>query len=632
MRIKDLSINSKISLLTFLISTVAIVIAVMIFYHYDKNMYLDKLKRDLAVLAEVIGRHNDANLEFDGRKQAKNYLQALSKENRIEQAVLLDTVSREPFAYYTRDQEPPEDIPDIAIQKDTSFMKSQSLHVFKPVYSGNTVIGNIYLEANLEEFRERIGRFLFIILLMILAIPIVLLILTSNMQKVITRPIIRLHKSMQKVGEKQDYSVRADAENKDEIGQLAQGFNQMLQRIEKQNQQLQQAKKRAEDSLKAKDQFLANISHEIRTPMNTILGMTNILLDTSINKKQKNYLQNVKISATNLLVIINDILDFSKIQSGKLQLEHTAFELPRKIDEVLEAIRLRIEEKELEIRYEKDEQLPTYVMGDPVRLNQILLNLLTNAVKFTETGYIKLKVKVIGNKQKQQWLHFEVADTGIGIDQDQQKHIFESFRQASSSTSRKYGGTGLGLAISKQLVDLSGGTIHMESTPGEGSRFYFKIPMEVVGPEKIRKKEESTADNLEASYKEYLKSHEPFRILLVEDNSMNQLLARTLLEKHNFKVGIANNGFEALEEIKTNDYDLILMDIHMPDKDGYQTTIEIRRHPDPKINALPIIALTAAATKSEVNKSLKVGMNDFISKPFKYEILLSKILSQTLKN
>lgn len=631
MAFKDLSVKHKISLLTFLISTLAIVIAVLIFYQYDKNMYKKKLQRDVAVLAEVIGRHNDANLQFGGKKQANNYLEALKKETRIKRAILFDTLHTQPFAFYTRNNKAPEQLQEFRATLDTSYFKNHSLHVFMPVYSEGTVIGNIYLQANMEEFRERIKHFLSIIAAMILAIPVALFFLTTEMQKIITRPVMKLHKAMKNAGEEQDYTTRVDPETTDEIGQLTMGFNQMLGQIEEQNKQLRKAKKRAEDSLKAKDQFLANMSHEIRTPMNTILGMTNILLDTEINKKQENYLNNIKISASNLLVIINDILDFSKIQSGKLQLEHTPFDLYKKLDELKDTIELKASEKDIDLRFEKDDNLPRYVMGDPVRLNQILLNLLTNALKFTNVGYISLRVQVQSKEGSRYQLYFEVEDTGIGIKPEMQTNIFGSFQQASNSTSRKYGGTGLGLAISRQLVELSGGSIGLESEPGKGSRFFFQVPFTEVDAEQLESRDEGTLEKLKADYEHYLQSYGPLKILLVEDNSMNQLLAKTLLKKNKFTVGLANNGFEALEEIEKKHYDLVLMDIHMPEKDGYQTTIEIRKNPNTAINSLPIIALTAAATKNEINKSLKVGMDDFISKPFKYEVLLMKILSKTLK-
>lgn len=386
--------------------------------------------------------------------------------------------------------------------------------------------------------------------------------------------------------------------------------------------ELQQKNEELIRTQKYKEQFLANMSHEIRTPMNAVVGVTNLLLSTDVDSKQLKYLETIKHASENLLVIINDILDFSKIEAGKLEIEEADFNLRKVIDGMKNTIHHRVEEKSLELLVEIDEEIPEYLVGDQVRLNQILLNLAGNAVKFTSKGKISVKCQLLERDGTNVRLKFSVTDTGIGIPKEKQGLLFQSFSQADSDTTRIYGGTGLGLAISRQLVELQGGTIAVESEPGKGSTFYFDLRYP-VGKAELKKK--SKAGGLDADLQN-------LKILLAEDDDFNQMVARDTLELliKGVTVDIAANGKVALEKAGKDRYDLILMDVNMPVMDGYEATRQIRKLPPPACD-VKIMAMTASVTQNESDKSINSGMNDFISKPFRPEDLFAKIAGLMMK-
>jgi len=384
-------------------------------------------------------------------------------------------------------------------------------------------------------------------------------------------------------------------------------------------EELYKAKQLLEDSLKVKEQFLANMSHEIRTPMNSIIGFTNILLKTELNEENKKYLGAIHTSGQNLLVIINDILDFSKLGSGKINFESIRFKLGKLINMLAELMRLKANEKNIRLTIEIDENIPENIIGDPTRLNQILMNLVGNAIKFTNSGEVKIIVSLLKRTENNLELNFKVKDTGIGIPQESIDRIFESFTQAANDTSRKYGGTGLGLSITKQLIELQGGKISVKSKLNEGSVFEFALKFKpaiqhdkakLVAPESLNGK--FPLDGV--------------KVLLVEDNSFNQLLATKILENWHCAVDIADTGIIAIEKAEKNNFDVILMDIQLPGMDGYETTNFIRNKiAAPKCD-VPIIAMTAHAFANEVEKCLKSKMNDYISKPFDENMLYDKML------
>ncbi|MCC6460728.1 MAG: response regulator [Saprospiraceae bacterium] len=367
---------------------------------------------------------------------------------------------------------------------------------------------------------------------------------------------------------------------------------------------------RAEQSERAEQQFLANMSHEIRTPMNAVMGLTKLLLQKNPREDQLRYLNNIRQSSDALLVILNDILDISKIQAGRLELEFTDLLLSEILDNVRTTLQYRAEEKGLHLNIEADPGIPPVLVGDPVRLQQILINLAGNAVKFTEKGQVILRVQLQGTSGSRCRLYFEVEDTGIGMTPEQLTVVFDSFRQASGDTTRKYGGTGLGLSISKQLVERFGGRLDVHSTPGQGSSFFFTIELETGGQRR--------AATTNALSPEALEALRGLRILLAEDNELNRVVAVETLQLliPDVQVRCAENGQEALDLYRSETFDVVLMDVTMPILDGLDATRAIRALPPPQ-NAVPIIAFTASVTQKEVKNCLASGMNSWVPKPFK---------------
>jgi PAS domain S-box-containing protein len=368
----------------------------------------------------------------------------------------------------------------------------------------------------------------------------------------------------------------------------------------------------AEDAVKAKQQFLSNMSHEIRTPMNAIIGFTKVLLKTDLSVKQQEYLMAIKTSGDALIVLINDILDLAKVDAGKMDFEKTPFKLAMSLSAMLHLFEPKIQEKNLLLVKEYDKGIPEVLIGDPVRLHQIILNLVSNAVKFTSKGEIVVSAQVLKESEADVTIEFAVCDTGIGIEEGKLKNIFENFQQATSGTSRLFGGTGLGLAIAKQLVEAQGGTIRVKSRPNEGTTFSFTLTF--------------LKTNAKAEIETPLSGLDPeiinAKILVVEDIALNQLLMRTLLEDFGFECDIVPNGKIAIEKLQAEFYDIILMDLQMPEMNGFEATEFIRN----KMNSrIPIIALTADVTTSDMARCKAVGMDDYISKPVDERILYSKI-------
>ena len=398
---------------------------------------------------------------------------------------------------------------------------------------------------------------------------------------------------------------------------------------------LEASNQRALRAEKAKGEFLANMSHEIRTPMNAILGMTELALDTSLDDQQQYLIGSVKTASDSLLGLLNDILDFSKIEAGQLHLDEHAFSIAALLDSVKAIMAIAVEEKKLSLQVQADfGVIPGYVQGDELRLRQVLINLVNNAIKFTEHGTITIKVERARIATKMAVLHFSVIDSGVGIPSDKQEAVFASFNQADSSTARKFGGTGLGLAISKQLVELMGGRLWLESEPGKGSNFQFTVPLE-VGEEIAGEQDEQPS----------VPALRKLRILLVEDNQLNRELAQIVLERDGHQVKIAVDGLAGLQAIADgNSFDVVLMDVQMPVLDGYGASGVIRAceqgHPpgeDLPVELvgklrdalhgrhLPIIAMTANAMRGDREKCLEAGMDDYLTKPFLPEQVASAL-------
>ena len=398
--------------------------------------------------------------------------------------------------------------------------------------------------------------------------------------------------------------------------------------------ELRAAKEKAESATRAKSEFLANMSHEIRTPMNAIVNMTRLLLDTRLDEEQHDYAETAMTSSEILLSLINDILGFSKIEAGKLELENRDFSLIHLIDSVVKILKSKAEEKRLWLTHGIDSDVHPHVTGDPMRVRQILINFLNNAIKFTEKGGIRIRVSAENQTDTHITVKFEVIDTGIGIPPDRMNRLFQFFSQVDSSTTRKYGGTGLGLAISRQLAQLMHGQVGVESAEGRGSVFWFTAKMRKAEGEMVNDKckmpnhreTESVHYSPAASHSPLTIKHSQLNILLAEDNVFNQKVALAVLKKHGFSADIANNGREAVEALRNKVYDLVFMDMQMPEMDGITATCIIRNADSGVLNPhVPIVAMTANATKEDRQKCLDAGMNDYIPKPLDPEKVLSVI-------
>jgi signal transduction histidine kinase/CheY-like chemotaxis protein len=380
---------------------------------------------------------------------------------------------------------------------------------------------------------------------------------------------------------------------------------------------LNESERKIKEASSLKEQFLANMSHEIRTPMNAIIGFTNILKRTNLEAEQRKYVQNIHSAGENLLALINDILDLSKIEAGMIQIEETNFSLRSLVSSISAMFDEKIKEKGLYLKTEVSEEVPDILTGDAVRLTQILVNLLSNGIKFTEVGGVQITIGVIKLEQENVKLRIKVIDSGIGIAEEKQDAIFERFQQAEAETTRRYGGTGLGLSIVKQLVELQGGTLTLKSKPGKGSEFIIEIEYKLPDEEKMLSDALAAAEINSVSLNE-------IRVLIAEDNPMNQQLIKHLMKNWAIDHTIVNNGAEVIEALNKKNFSLILMDIQMPEMDGYTTTSVIRNELHSQI---PIIAMTAHAMMGEKEKCIQFGMNDYISKPLK-ETILYNIIAQ----
>ena len=425
--------------------------------------------------------------------------------------------------------------------------------------------------------------------------------------KSLIKPLEILTKNAKLIG-KGNLDKKIEIKSKDEVGELAQSFNIMTKNL-----------KEYINKNDAKNIFVANMSHEIRTPLNGILGFLHLLETTELNEEQKDYLKEIKNSSEILLITLNDILDFSKAEANKITLEQVSFNLKKLIKD-LNVYAKSNKNSYVEIVSNVDENIPENVIGDNIRLYQVLLNLLNNAKKFTEKGYIKISAEVTEKDNDNVSILFKVSDTGIGIPEDKRQKVFEEFIQADKSTTRKYGGTGLGLAICSKIVAIMGGKLNLESEVGKGSSFYFTLPFKIT-------------ENVENSESEYLSEEiivKSAKILIAEDNITNQKLIKNLLNKLGLECEIASDGQEALNLFMKNKYDLILLDCQMPVMDGYETTLAIREHEN-KYNLEPIsiLALTANAFVTNKEKCISVGMNDIITKPIKMDDFVHKLNKYT---